>query len=90
MHLLPVIAATDLSTTSQNMVSAITSFASPIILAIVGFLALKFLLNRQITQFIMFLILAILVSLIFFYPAIVYSFATQLKVAFGISSSIPK
>jgi hypothetical protein len=61
---------------SQGLVDAIKAYLGPIVLLVIGIFALKFLLNSQIMAFVMFIITAIFVALIFYYPGIIESIAS--------------
>lgn len=60
---------------SQQLADAIRNFVGPILLLIIGIIAITFLVKREMTQFIIFLVIAIAVALIFYAPGIISSLA---------------
>lgn len=56
----------------------LTQFIGPILLLGIGIIAIKFLMQRQMTQFFQFLAIAVLVGVLFFQPTVVKTIATWL------------
>lgn len=69
--------ATDfvLAAGSEGLANAIRSFVGPILLVAIGIIAIPFLVRREMTQFIMFVVIAIAVFLLFYAPDIVKNLA---------------
>lgn len=53
---------------SNNLTSMIRNFLAPILLLVLGLVAVVFLFQRQMTQFLIFLVLAVIVMSIFYVP----------------------
>lgn len=60
---------------TESLALTMQTWVGPILLLIIGFLAIKFLMNSQIMAFVMFIITAILVAVVFYYPGIIKSIA---------------
>lgn len=65
----------DSSGGSEQLADAVRNFVGPILLLIIGIIAITFLVKREMTQFIIFLVIAIVVALIFYAPGIISSLA---------------
>jgi hypothetical protein len=57
----------------SNLQDLISSIIGPIFLAIVGVIALVFLIQRQIMQFVIFILIAILVAALIYVPEMIES-----------------
>lgn len=66
-----------LANAADDIVTAVQSYVGPIFLLIVGIVALTFLFRREIMQFVIFLVIAIVVAILFYAPGIVKSIAQQ-------------
>ena len=64
-----------LANVSDDIVKTVQAYVGPIFLLIIGIVALTFLFRREIMQFTIFLIIAILVAILFYAPGIVKSIA---------------
>lgn len=62
---------------ADDLVATLRDFIGPILLLIIGAVALTFLLRRQISQFLIFLVLAILIAILFYAPDFVTSIASN-------------
>lgn len=60
---------------TEALASTLQTWVGPILLLVIGILAIKFLMNSQIMAFVMFIITAILVALVFYYPGIIKTIA---------------
>ena len=60
---------------SEKIVTAVQAYVGPILLLIIGVVALTFLFKREIMQFVIFIIIAILVAILFYAPGVVKSIA---------------
>lgn len=58
-----------------GFVTALKAFIAPIFMLAVGIVALTFLMKRQMTQFLQFFGLTILIGVLFYYPGIIEGFA---------------
>lgn len=67
---------------SEKLVDAIRNFVGPIFLLMIGLAALSFLYQRQITQFIQFLALAVGIAVLFYTPGVIQKVATFFSSAF--------
>lgn len=60
---------------TEILANTVRDFIGPILMIVVGVIALTFLVRREMTQFIMFLIITIAVFAIFYAPGILKSLA---------------
>lgn len=71
----------------QGFVDTIKAYVGPILLLVIGGLSLTFLFKRQISQFLVFIVIAIIVSVVFYYPDLLVNiantFAGETKSATG-------
>lgn len=74
-----------LANVSDNIVKTVQAYVGPILLLIIGIVALTFLFRREVMQFVIFLIIAILVSILFYAPGVVKSIAQAFTGETGIS-----
>lgn len=66
MEMVPVLAAFDPS----KLVDAVRLFIGPLLLFGIGVVAIKFLVQRQMTQFFQFMAIAVLILLLFYTPGV--------------------
>lgn len=64
---------------SSTIVENIRNFLGPIVLLVFGALALVFLMRRQVSQFIMFIVIGAAVFLVFYSPEIVRGLSEVIK-----------
>lgn len=64
-----------LANVSDQIVSTVQAYVGPILLLLIGFVALTFLFKREIMQFVIFIIIAILVSILFYAPGVIKAIA---------------
>ncbi|MCL2582009.1 MAG: hypothetical protein FWE35_06095 [Streptosporangiales bacterium] len=69
---------------TQGLVSYLQSLFGPLFLGIVGIVALFFLFTREITKFVQFIVLAVLIAVVFYTPGIVQALATGVASALGV------
>jgi len=69
---------------TQGLVTYLQSLFGPLFLGIVGIVALFFLFTREITRFVQFIVLAVLIAVVFYTPGIVQSLATGIANALGV------
>lgn len=60
---------------TETLATAIRNFVGPILMVVVGIIAITFLVRREMTQFITFLIIAVVVFAIFYAPSIIKNLA---------------
>jgi hypothetical protein len=77
-------AAPQAAINTQGLVSYLQGLFGPLFLGIVGIVALFFLFTREITKFVQFIVLAVLIAVVFYTPTIVHSLATGIANALGI------
>ena len=82
LHLLATHPAVALST--QGLVTYLQGLFGPLFLGIVGIVALFFLFTREITRFVKFIVLAVLIAVVFYTPGIVQALATGITNALGV------
>ena len=69
---------------TQGLVNYLQSLFGPLFLGIVGIVALFFLFTREITRFVQFMVLAILIAVVFYTPNIVELLAKGIANALGV------
>jgi hypothetical protein len=69
---------------TQGLVNYLQSLFGPLFLGIVGIVALFFLFTREITRFVQFIVLAILIAVVFYTPNIVELLAKGIANALGV------
>jgi len=72
------------SATGANISKLIRDFIGPILLIVIGVVAITFLFKRQLTQFFQFMALAILVALLFYTPGVLPAIAGWVSRLFGV------
>ena len=77
-------AAPQAAINTQNLVNYLQGLFGPLFLGIVGIVALFFLFTREITKFVQFIVLAVLIAVVFYTPSIVHTLATGIANALGI------
>lgn len=61
--------------TAEDITQTIQAYVGPFLLLVIGIVAFTFLFQRQIMQFVLFLIIAIVVAILFYAPGVVKSIA---------------
>ena len=69
---------------TNNLVTYLQSLFGPLFLGLVGIVALFFLFTREITRFVQFIVLAILIAVVFYTPNIVELLAKGIANALGV------
>ena len=64
-----------LANVSDDIVKTVQAYVGPILLLIIGIVALTFLFKREMMQFVIFIIIAILVSIFFYAPGVIKTIA---------------
>lgn len=60
---------------ADDLVGALKAYIGPILLLIIGAVSITFLFRRQISQFLIFIVIAILVAILFYAPDFITSIA---------------
>jgi len=79
-----VAAAPQAAINTTGLVKYLQSLFGPLFLGIVGIVALFFLFTREITRFVQFMVLAILIAVVFYVPDIVRTLALGIANALGV------
>lgn len=69
---------------TEGLVKYLQGLFGPLFLGIVGIVALFFLFTREITRFVQFIVLAVLIAVVFYTPNIVQLLATGIANALGV------
>ena len=77
-------AAPQAAINTQNLVNYLQGLFGPLFLGIVGIVALFFLFTREITKFVQFIVLAVLIAVVFYVPDIVETLAKGIANALGV------
>jgi hypothetical protein len=77
-------AAPQAAINTQGLVNYLQSLFGPLFLGIIGIVAIFFLFTREITRFVQFIVLAILIAVVFYVPQIVEELAKGIANALGV------
>ena len=77
-------AAPQAAINTQGLVDYLQGLFGPLFLGIVGIVAIFFLFSREITRFVQFIVLAVLIAVVFYTPSIVHTLAIGIANALGI------
>jgi hypothetical protein len=77
-------AAPQAAINTQGLVRYLQGLFGPLFLGIVGIVAIFFLFSREITRFVQFIVLAVLIAVVFYTPNIVQLLATGIANALGV------
>ena len=77
-------AAPQAAINTPGLVKYLQGLFGPLFLGIVGIVALFFLFTREITRFVQFMVLAVLIAVVFYTPGIVQALATGIANALGV------
>ena len=69
---------------TEGLVKYLQGLFGPLFLGIVGIVAIFFLFSREITKFVQFIVLAVLIAVVFYTPSIVHTLAIGIANALGI------
>jgi hypothetical protein len=69
---------------TSGLVTYLQQLFGPLFLGIVGIVAIFFLFTREITRFVQFLVLAVVIAVVFYTPQIVKELATGIANALGV------
>jgi hypothetical protein len=69
---------------TTGLVNYLQGLFGPLFLGLVGIVALFFLFTREITRFVQFIVLAVLIAVVFYTPSIVQALATGIANALGV------
>jgi hypothetical protein len=64
-----------LANAAEQIVQTVQAYVGPIFLLVIGIVALTFLFRREVMQFVIFLIIAILVAILFYAPGVIKAIA---------------
>lgn len=86
MSVSSIIAATapQAAINTQGLVNYLQGLFGPLFLGIVGIVAIFFLFSREITRFVQFIVLAVLIAVVFYVPQIVETLAKGIASALGV------
>jgi hypothetical protein len=80
----PVAASFTAALSTSNLVTYLQGLFGPLFLGIVGIVAIFFLFTREITRFVQFIVLAIVIAVIFYTPGIIHTLASGIASALGV------
>ena len=78
-------AAPQAAINTQNLVNYLQGLFGPLFLGVIGIVAVFFLFTREITRFVQFIVLAVLIAVVFYVPTIVESLAKGIAAALGVN-----
>ncbi|WP_149260581.1 hypothetical protein [Actinomadura sp. K4S16] len=82
-----VLAAPKDDPNTQQLAEWLRNIFGPLFLVIVGIVALFFLFTREITRFVQFIVLSIVIAIVFYYPGIITMIAGGIVRALGVEDS---
>ena len=77
-------AAPQAAINTQNLVDYLQGLFGPLFLGIIGIVAIFFLFSRELTKFVQFIVLAVLIAVVFYVPQIVETLAKGIASALGV------
>lgn len=75
------------ATSGGTLADGIRNFIGPILMLIMGVVAITFLFRREMTQFVIFLVIAIIVAIIFYAPDVIKNIAQGVEDEAGTGGS---
>lgn len=82
-HMAATLLAAGTSPDTKGLATWLQGVFGPLFLSIVGIIALFFLFTREITRFVQFIVLAIIIAVIFYFPDSIVSVANGIATALG-------
>ena len=79
-----VAAAPQAAVNTEGLVKYLQNLFGPLFLGIVGIVALFYLFSREITRFMQFIVLAVLIAVVFYTPGIIQALASGIASALGV------
>jgi hypothetical protein len=80
----PVAAGFTAALSTSSLVTYLQGLFGPLFLGIVGIVAIFFLFTREITRFVQFIVLAIVIAVVFYTPGIIRTLAQGIANALGV------
>ncbi|MEV4003044.1 hypothetical protein [Actinomadura sp. NPDC049753] len=72
---------------TQQLADWLRNIFGPLFLVIIGIVALFFLFTREITRFVQFIVLSIVIAVVFYYPGIITMVAKGIVQALGVEET---
>lgn len=72
---------------ADDLVNALKAYIGPILLLVIGAVSITFLFRRQISQFLIFLVIAIIVAILFYAPDFITAIGNNFVQESGTGSS---
>lgn len=69
--------------TANSLADGIRNFIGPILLLVMGIVSITFLFRREMTQFLIFLVIAIVVAIVFYAPDVIKNIAKGVEKSTG-------
>lgn len=73
------------ATNGSSLATGIRNFVGPILMLVMGIVAITFLFRREMTQFVIFLVIAIVVAIIFYAPDFITNIAKGVNTESGVN-----
>lgn len=71
---------------TEGLADWLRSFFGPLFLVIVSIVAIFFLFTKEITRFAQFIVLAIFIGIVFYFPGVIEAIATGVASALGVTA----
>lgn len=76
-----------LAATGDSLASGIRNFIGPILMLVIGIVAITFLFRREMTQFMIFIVIAIVVGILFYAPDVIANLGRNINEETGLNGS---
>lgn len=76
-----------LAATGDSLASGIRDFVGPILMLVIGIVAITFLFRREMTQFMIFIVIAVVVAILFYAPDVIANLGKNINQETGLDGS---
>lgn len=79
-----------LAATGDSLADGIRGFVGPILMLVIGIVAITFLFRREMTQFMIFIVIAIVVAILFYAPDVIANLGRNINEETGLNGNWKK
>lgn len=76
-----------LAASGDSLATGIRNFIGPILMLVIGIVAITFLFRREMTQFMIFIVIAIVVAILFYAPDVIANLGQNINDETGLNGS---
>lgn len=76
-----------LAATGDSLATGIRNFVGPILMLVIGIVAITFLFRREMTQFMIFIVIAVVVAILFYAPDVIANLGKNINDETGLDGS---